>query len=527
MNGFAAPLMRSDFSWSCAGCVNFRPILFRLEQFHQCSDFDPFQLQKPEWRIKRPKMTERSFLKLMRCHNRSWRTIRSSCTQNKSPKARYLVFGELEHLASCHTRSFWQSQPMPVDSANNPPPTPRITSIDALRGFVMFTMIFVNDLAGAPKSVVPDWMVHFSDRHKHGSGMTFVDLVFPAFLFIVGMSIPFALGGRLNKGEPSWKILYHVATRALALLAIGILMVNGESPADESPGWSPELWSYTMFLSAILAFCTIAPRAATESATKFWKTFSLCLRAAGFAGMIYCAFTFQGRHDRHIITLSPFAINTEWYGILGIIGWSYLFAAIIFLAVRNHRTALLGCVALLLCLYPADKKGLFDGFWLDRIFGIGEIGAHTSIVVAGLLLASTLITADTTTVMTRTWFTLQFVAGCSAAALLLNGLYGISKNNATPSWCLWSCAITAILWLSFYFITDVHSVKWVARPLSIAGQNVLLAYLLSEMLPSPFDLIHFSNPPGLAWYIFRCAAWAFLLLCLTAGLNRFGFRLKL
>ncbi len=49
----------------------------------------------------------------------------------------------------------------------------------------MFMMIFVNDLSGGGK-IVPDWMVHFSDRHRGGSGMTFVDLFFPAFLFIVG-----------------------------------------------------------------------------------------------------------------------------------------------------------------------------------------------------------------------------------------------------------------------------------------------------------------------------------------------------
>ena len=52
--------------------------------------------------------------------------------------------------------------------------------------------------------------MHFSDRHKHGSGMTFVDLVFPGFLFIVGMSIPFALRGHLNKGEAIWKTCGHV-----------------------------------------------------------------------------------------------------------------------------------------------------------------------------------------------------------------------------------------------------------------------------------------------------------------------------
>jgi predicted acyltransferase len=405
-----------------------------------------------------------------------------------------------------------------------PAKTSRVTSIDALRGFVMCTMIFVNDLAGAPKKIVPDWMVHFSDRHRHGSGMTFVDLVFPAFLFIVGMSIPFALGGRLNRGEPVWKTFGHIVTRTLALLAIGILMVNGESAAEAGADWSPELWTYTMFLSAIFAFSAVAPK---NGAEKFWKPFSLGLRGLGIVGLVYCAFSFRGEHGTRIITFAPFHLNTDWYGILGIIGWSYLFGAIGFLIFRNSRTALLGCMALLLCLYPADQKGLFDDFWLNNIFGIGEIGAHASIVTGGILLATILATADMAKLWVRARFTLLFAAGCAAGALLLNGLYGISKNDATPSWCLWSCAITALLWLAFYFVTDVRPMKFISHPFSAAGKNVLLAYLLSEMLPSPFGWIHFETHPGLAWYVFRCTAWAGLLLWFTAGLNRLGFRLKI
>src|SRR5580698_4684860 len=127
----------------------------------------------------------------------------------------------------------------------------RVTSIDALRGFVMFMMIYVNDIAGAPQRLIPDWMVHFSDRHDHGSGMTFVDLVFPGFLFVMGMSIPFAFEARLGKGEPLWKIILHAVARTLSLLAIGILMVNGESGGTA-------LWHYLMFLSAIFAFCSIS-----------------------------------------------------------------------------------------------------------------------------------------------------------------------------------------------------------------------------------------------------------------------------
>ena len=368
------------------------------------------------------------------------------------------------------------------------PQTTRITSIDALRGFVMFTMIFVNDLAGAPKKVVPNWMVHFSDRHKHGSGMTFVDLVFPAFLFIVGMSIPLALGGRLNKGEPIWKTCGHVVLRSLALLAIGILMVNGESASHATADWSPTRWGYMMFLSALFAFVTISPPKAGPAAARFWRIFSICLRRARFCGDVLLRFP-----DFPVATASPsfrfhpFHLNTDWYGILGLIGWAYLVAASVYLVFRNHRTALLGCMALLFCLYPADREGLFDGCWLEQIVGIGEIGAHAAIVVGGVLLATILVTADTATVWDRARFTLLFTLGSAAGALLLNGLYGISKNDATPSWCLWSCAITAILWLGFYFLADVRqSAKIISKPFNVAGQNVLLAYLLSEMLPSPF-----------------------------------------
>src|SRR5580700_8139528 len=131
----------------------------------------------------------------------------------------------------------------------------RVTSIDAARGLVMFAMIFVNDIAGVSHKVVPAWLRHFKGR----SGMTFVDLVFPAFLFIVGMSIPSALGGRLRSGEPWWKTLLHIVTRTLALLLIGILMVNDESPGRDMSGLSPDLWAVLMFLCAIFAFSTISP----------------------------------------------------------------------------------------------------------------------------------------------------------------------------------------------------------------------------------------------------------------------------
>lgn len=433
------------------------------------------------------------------------------------------------------------ASPAPTTAEALSPPAsraPRITSIDALRGFVMFTMIFVNDLAGAPRELVPDWMVHFSDRHRGGSGMTFVDLVFPGFLFIVGMSIPFALGSRLNKVEPVWKTLLHILVRTISLLALGIMMVH-ETPDSEKLGWSGNLWVALMFTSAIFAFCTISWPGKTSSPerNRMFHILTIALRGLGMAALVYLALVFVGRRDQHILTLSPFSISTSWYGILGLIGWAYLAASILYLAFRNNRIALLASVALMSCFYAAGRKGFFENFWPNHIvdFG-GTLGSQAAITVAGLMLGTILVTPDTREHSSRIKFTLWFVAGFAFAAMLTTGLYGISKNNATPAWCLWSSAITAALWLIFYLWVDVRpqsSLARAAKPLAIAGQNVLLAYLLSEMMGSVLDLIHLGDWYGglaehtLAGAIARSAGCGVVVLAITAGINRVGFRLKL
>src|SRR3954468_15391227 len=104
----------------------------------------------------------------------------------------------------------------PHHDSPSPEVSMRIKSLDTLRGLTILVMIFVNDLAGV--NGAPAWMKHIYP--PDADGMTFVDVVFPAFLFIVGTSIPFAIGRRLEQGESRWQVWQHILTRTLGLLVI-------------------------------------------------------------------------------------------------------------------------------------------------------------------------------------------------------------------------------------------------------------------------------------------------------------------
>jgi predicted acyltransferase len=365
--------------------------------------------------------------------------------------------------------------------------------------------------------------------------MTFVDLVFPAFQFIVGMSIPLAMGPRLARGEPVWRALSHVLLRTAALLAIGIMMVNADlHPNSERMGWSGTWWIALMYTSAIAMCCSISPggREAPDDRRRRWRRVTLVTRTLGIAGMIVLAMTYRAANGRPVLQLHPFFLRHAWYGILGVIGWGYLVASLVFLVFRTRRTALLACTTLVMCLYMAGD--LFTRFWIAHHVNIpSALGSHAAISVAGVLLGSILLTPDTSSLTSRLRFTLLFILGCLAAAILLTPQWGISKERATPAWCFYACAITAGLWLVFHLIDTAPHGRRILKPVAIAGRNVLLAYLLSEMMESVLELSHLSGwyarlaEPSLAHAIGRSASCAAIVLLITALANRVGFMLKI
>src|SRR5688500_10734635 len=103
-------------------------------------------------------------------------------------------------------------------------PVTRVASIDIVRALTMVLMIFVNDLWSLKG--IPAWLGHVP---AGADGIGLADVVFPAFLFIVGLSLPFAVDNRRKKGDTELQLVMHVLVRTIALLVMGVFLVNGES----------------------------------------------------------------------------------------------------------------------------------------------------------------------------------------------------------------------------------------------------------------------------------------------------------
>jgi predicted acyltransferase len=106
----------------------------------------------------------------------------------------------------------------------------RLLSLDTLRGFDMFWISGGEDIfAGLAKATGWSWAVFMAHQLSHPDwhGFRAYDLIFPTFLFLAGVSVPFSLGSRLEKGVPPSQLIRKVIQRGLILVLLGIIYNNG------------------------------------------------------------------------------------------------------------------------------------------------------------------------------------------------------------------------------------------------------------------------------------------------------------
>jgi predicted acyltransferase len=337
----------------------------------------------------------------------------------------------------------------------------RIISIDALRGITIFVMIFVNELASVKN--VPQWMKHMP---SDADAMTFVDVVFPAFLFIVGMSVPFAFNARLLKVDSAKTIWTHTLKRALALIIIGVFMVNAEYGYDASKMIiTPALWGLLAYAMPIPIW------------NKYVKDFPDWLKnTLQYGGMlVLVALYFLYVQDTGAMGMTP-----KWWGILGLIGWAYLFTVVYYWLVCGKLGAMI--LFLILCVL-ANSLNLIEDSLVHQNSILSFISGHLShaaIVTAGVIIS--LLFFDRKINPKINWPVIGFAVFFLVTGYLLRPYFGISKIKGTPSWTMFSAAICTVLFYFLYWVMEIKKqTKWSAFFMPAAA-NPLLIYILPGVI---------------------------------------------
>jgi heparan-alpha-glucosaminide N-acetyltransferase len=390
----------------------------------------------------------------------------------------------------------------------------RIISIDIMRGLTLLLMLFVNDLN---MKVAPSWLGHMPARFD---GMGLADWVFPGFLFIVGMAIPFALSKRLANGQSPAKISLHILTRTISLLIIGVLMLNTGRVSPELTGMGKNLWALLMYIAVFFVW--------NDYPAKTGKFLKYAFRIAGIAVLLFLVIKFRSADPE----THPWLV-TEWWGILGLIGWGYLVAAFAYLIFRDSVPATAAAVIFFLTVNMLNSWNLL-GFLdpLRPVLGIIIEGNVPLIVLTGLLagiLIRKLQSSGTRTIM-MTFLTLGILS--LAAGFILRNWFIISKILATPSWGMICSGISFIVFACIFWLADVRGfTKW-ASFVKPAGQYSLTTYLAPDIL---YHAIWMTGVPLLIYkqsaeplvVVIGSIIWALLMAGLTALLSRINIKLKL
>jgi len=393
---------------------------------------------------------------------------------------------------------------------------PRVVSIDVFRGLTMAVMIFVNELSSAHG--MPWWTEH---APGNVDVMTYVDMVYPFFLFIVGMSMPLSVAQRLKR-DPSLVGLWgHVLVRVGALIVLGLILANAEKADAAQMGFSGGVWALVGLVSAALYLNVYGK---SERYAGLFRG----LRWVGLAGVIAMYALFR----RHGAGGHELWIDGSYPEILGLIGYTYLAVAVLYIPTRQWRWAPAGWFVVLLgfCALSTAKVVALPGRLPLYVWPFDN-GAMACIVVAGVMTSSLFVGKDRRPTARGA---MGWAVGFGVLALVLGRVLtplGISKIRATPTWSLYSIGAAVLVFTLLYWVCDVKQWQrwaWWLRP---AGGNTLLTYLLPDLwyfLMVSLGVTYFDTHWSSGWTaVVKTLLFTFAVLGVAGVLTRARVRLQL
>ena len=330
-------------------------------------------------------------------------------------------------------------------------PSQRLTSLDALRGFDMFWItggaaIYNAFTAGTKNETL--LMLREQLVHVPWEGFRFLDLIFPLFLFMIGISIPYALTKRVNRGDSRMKIYGHIVLRVVLMIFFG-MMVNGNLLS-----YKPSEFHITYSVLQMLALGYLVASVLWMNLALRGQIVATILLLVGYWAMQ----TFIPVPGQGAGVYKEHALFGDWLNdqILG--DWQTRWRFGWILGILPHSaTAMLGVLAGHILRSP----------WHER--------RKVAVLVAMGL-------------------------GCLAVGWFWSYQFPIIKNRWTSTFALWAGGWSYLLLALFYQVIDVWQWRRWAFPFVVIGCNSIFVYLGWQLCGGVFRTIADRFLGGLGQY---------------------------
>lgn len=283
-------------------------------------------------------------------------------------------------------------------------------------------------------------------EHSPWDGWTFTDLVFPFFLWIVGVSMTMSFARRVAQGADRRKLVLHALRRSVTIFAVALVMNGFPTFAYHQlriPGVLQRIAVCYFIASCIYLYTEVRGRVIwiVSLLVAYWMLMTL-VPVPGFGrGVLTKEGNFARYIDGLVLTGHMWSQTKTW-----------------------------------------DPEGI-----------VSTIPAIATVLFGTL--AGSLLRARMTAEVKTAWL---FVSGCGLllAGLILNIWMPINKNLWTSTFAVFMAGMASVVFGCFYWMVDVQGYRKWARPFMIYGSNAIAAYLLSGMLDRMLSFIEWPGNDG-------------------------------
>ena len=350
--------------------------------------------------------------------------------------------------------SQWEPERAALLADGDPPG--RLVSLDAYRGAIMLLM--ASGGLGLPQVAqqFPDsslWQfVGHQTEHASWAGFTLWDMIQPAFMFMVGVALPWSVANRRTRGQGFGRMFAHALWRALVLVLLAVFLTSA---------WSRQtVWVFTNVLAQIgLGYPIVFLLAFTRPRTQWLAAF----------GILFVYWLMFALHP-----LPPADFNWQSVGVP--MDWPHLTG----FAAHWEKNANFAATfdRWFLNLFPREGSFVFSTGGYQTLNFVPSLATMIFGLLAGQLLQTDL--AISTKLKRLVAFGVAGIVIGQAIALV--GLCPIVKRIWTPSWAIFSGGAVVLLLAGFVALVEWRRWRRWAFPFVVVGLNPITLYCLWQLM---------------------------------------------